>query len=185
MVTPVRLNSDSLYPYGFGWFLNPVNGHKAYQHSGSWQGYNTYIARFPDDNLTVIVLINLSPSNPGLIARDIAALYVPELGRKKLVLIKDDNTALTNLVLEIFKNPNETILNNPLISKEGIAKVKAVLASNRSLLKIFGQVQHIEAVESSNKNQNRYLIKYKAGSRLALVNKNNQGQIISVVSESY
>ena len=84
MVTPVKLNNDSLYPYGFAWFLNPVNGHKAFQHSGSWQGYNTYIARFPDDKLTVIVLTNVNPSNPGLIAKDIAALYIPELRDKRL-----------------------------------------------------------------------------------------------------
>jgi CubicO group peptidase (beta-lactamase class C family) len=30
MVTPVRLNNDSTYQYGFAWFLSPVNGHKAY-----------------------------------------------------------------------------------------------------------------------------------------------------------
>ena len=74
MVAPVKLNNDSLHPYGFAWFLNSVNGHKAFQHSGSWQGFNNYIARFPDDKLTVIVLTNLNPSNPGLIAKDIAAL---------------------------------------------------------------------------------------------------------------
>ncbi len=32
MVTPVQLNNGSQHPYGFGWFLSPVNGHKAFQH---------------------------------------------------------------------------------------------------------------------------------------------------------
>ncbi|MGI8582920.1 MAG: serine hydrolase domain-containing protein [Chitinophagaceae bacterium] len=147
MVIPVRLNNDSLQPYGFAWFLNPVNGHKAFQHSGSWQGYNTYIARFPDDKLTVIVLTNLNPSNPGLIAKDVASLYIPELSRQKVAIIKDDNAAMTNLVTQLFKNPSETNLNNQLISKEGMSKIQVLLNSNNSLLNIFGQVENVEPLE--------------------------------------
>ncbi|MEJ7674919.1 MAG: serine hydrolase domain-containing protein [Chitinophagaceae bacterium] len=86
MFTPVRLNNGgSLHPYGLGWYLNPVNGHKVIQlHGGSWQGYNSYIARFPDDKLSVILLMNLNPSNPGLIAKDIAALYIPGIKQTKV-----------------------------------------------------------------------------------------------------
>src|SRR5829696_1581240 len=58
MITPVRLNSDSLHPYGFGWYQSFVNGHKAVYHGGSWQGYNSYIIRFPDDKLSVMGLTN-------------------------------------------------------------------------------------------------------------------------------
>lgn len=79
MFSPVKLNDGSLYPYGFAWFLDPVNRHRAYQHSGSWQGFNSYIAKYPDDRLTVMVLTNLNPSNPGQLTREISALYVPDL----------------------------------------------------------------------------------------------------------
>jgi len=185
MVTPVRLNNDSLHPYGFSWFLNPVNGHKAFMHSGSWQGFNNYIARFPDDKLTIIVLTNLNPSSPDLIAKDIATIYIPELSRPKITLIKDENATMTNLITELFKNPTVTDLNNQLISKDAIPKIKALTVSNNSLLKIFGQVQTVLPLESDvNSNQSKYLIKYKVGSRITLVTKNKLGQIINNVSES-
>ena len=185
MVTPVKLNNDSLHPYGFAWFLNSVNGHKAFQHSGSWQGFNNYIARFPDDKLTVIVLTNLNPSNPGLIAKDIAALYIPELSRPKVAFIKDDNATMTNLITELFKNPLATDFNNELFSKDAISKIKALTVSNNSLLKIFGKVYTVTPLGNvGNNNQSKYLIKYKVGSRAALVTKNKTGQIINIVSES-
>ncbi len=75
MTTPVRLNNDNTHDYGFAWFLNPINKHKAQSHSGGWQEFNSYIARFPDDKLTIIILTNTFPSKPGLIAQDIAAIY--------------------------------------------------------------------------------------------------------------
>ena len=77
--TPVTLNDNSTYPYGFGWDLKPVNGHQTIAHSGSWQGFNTFISRFVDDKLTVIVLTNISDARPGMIAHGVAGLYVPAL----------------------------------------------------------------------------------------------------------
>jgi CubicO group peptidase (beta-lactamase class C family) len=186
MVTPVKLNNGSFHPYGFAWFLNPINGHKAFLHGGSWQGFNNYIARFPDDKLTVIVLTNLKPSSPGLIAKDIAAIYVPELSRRKATFIKDDNVTMANLITTLFKDPTGADLNNPLFSKEALPKIKALTFSNDSLLKKFGQVESVARVESvANSNQSTYLIKYKVGSRLVSVTMNNSGKIANVVSESY
>lgn len=185
MFSPVKLNNDSLHPYGFAWFLSPVNGHKAFQHSGSWQGYNNYIARFPDDKLSVIVLTNLNPSNPGLIAKDIAGLYAPGLSRQKFKIIKDDNPAMTKLITQLFKTPGETNLNNQLFSKESISKIQPLLSSNNSLIKTFGQVENVAPLESTDSNLSRYLVKYKVGTRLVSVTKNKSGQITSIVSDSY
>lgn len=184
MVSPVKLNNGSYYPYGFAWFLEPLNGHKSYQHSGGWQGYNNYITRFPEDKLTVIVLTNLSPSNPGLIAKDIAALYTPELSRPKIVHIKNDDKVLTGFVTQLFKNANEINLNNQLISKEGIPKIQALINANNSLQKTFGQVQNAEPVESGNTNQSKYIIRYKVGTRTATVTRNKEGRITDIVTEA-
>lgn len=77
--TPVTLNDKSTYPYGFGWDLEPWNGHRVMWHSGRWQGFRTHISRFVDDKLTVIVLTNVSGAQPAEIARGVAGLYVPAL----------------------------------------------------------------------------------------------------------
>lgn len=81
MWTPVTLTSGKTYHYGFGWEVLQIGGHRLYQHGGAWQGFTTFIARYVDDGLTVIVLTNLDSehSNPGKIARRIAGVYVPSL----------------------------------------------------------------------------------------------------------
>ena len=85
MWTPVKLNNVTTYPYGFGWELNAVAGHKRVSHSGSLPGFRATIARLVDDKLTIIVLTNADLSNPGSIALGIAEAYIPELNPPRTV----------------------------------------------------------------------------------------------------
>jgi CubicO group peptidase (beta-lactamase class C family) len=83
MWTPAKLNDGKATNYGFGWFIETVNGHKVIHHGGAWQGFTTYIRRYVDDRLTVIVLTNAAApersggpgSNPQQIAEGVAAIY--------------------------------------------------------------------------------------------------------------
>lgn len=77
--TPVRLASGGSYPYGMGWEVDLVRGHRMVGHGGSWQGFKTQILRFPDDRLTVIVLANLAEARQTAIALGVAGLYDPGL----------------------------------------------------------------------------------------------------------
>jgi CubicO group peptidase (beta-lactamase class C family) len=64
---------------GFGWFLTRRAGQPVTEHGGSWQGFQSYIGRFPDQKLTVYAFCNLAGSDPGALARGVAALYAPIL----------------------------------------------------------------------------------------------------------
>ncbi len=77
MWTIATLNDGTPNPdnYGFAWFIDRVNGHHVIEHSGSWQGFEAYIARYVDDRVTVVVLMNLGGVNPKPIAHRIAELY--------------------------------------------------------------------------------------------------------------
>src|SRR5262249_31480393 len=76
MWSPVKLNDGSTAPYGFGWAIHQAaNGHRLIEHTGSWQGFTTYIGRYPDDRLTVAVLCNLAGATPSYIARRVAGIY--------------------------------------------------------------------------------------------------------------
>jgi CubicO group peptidase (beta-lactamase class C family) len=77
--SPVRLNDGGLYPYGFGWDLVTQRGHPRIAHTGSWQGFKTALYRYPEFNLSVIVLANLAQAQPGAIAEAIAGLLEPAL----------------------------------------------------------------------------------------------------------
>lgn len=79
MWTPVKLNSGASHPYGFGWELDAVNGHRRVQHGGSLPGFRSVIARYLDDKLTVIVLTNADNASPGPIALGVAEAYIPAL----------------------------------------------------------------------------------------------------------
>jgi CubicO group peptidase (beta-lactamase class C family) len=72
---PAKYPDASALNYGFGWFLDPYQGHKRMSHDGSTVGFRTTIQRFPDDNLTIIVLANRADINPD-VALKVADLYL-------------------------------------------------------------------------------------------------------------
>lgn len=75
MWTPVRLSDGTSRPYGFGWELDSLDGHRGTSHGGSLPGFRAEMARFPDDSLTVIVLANGDGTSPAIIAAGIARAY--------------------------------------------------------------------------------------------------------------
>jgi CubicO group peptidase (beta-lactamase class C family) len=77
--TPVRLNDGGTYPYGFGWNLTQQRGYRRIGHSGAWLGFQATIQRYPDFDITVIVLANLAQAKPEAIALGIAGLLQPAL----------------------------------------------------------------------------------------------------------
>jgi CubicO group peptidase (beta-lactamase class C family) len=64
--------------YGFGWFIEQRNGHRCIHHDGAWQGFETAIDRYVDDQLTVVALTNLEGAKPGEITQHVAEFYLVE-----------------------------------------------------------------------------------------------------------
>jgi CubicO group peptidase (beta-lactamase class C family) len=64
--------------YGFGWFIEKRNGHLCIHHDGAWQGFETAIDRYVDDQLTVVALANLEDSKPGEITQHVAEMYLAD-----------------------------------------------------------------------------------------------------------
>lgn len=75
---PVALRSGLSKGYGFGWFTDRFHNQRVVFHGGFWQGFKTCILRFPEDELTIIVLANSSNTREFKLARGIAALYFPK-----------------------------------------------------------------------------------------------------------
>jgi len=73
---PAKLPDGPAVRYGFGWFLDPFHGHKRTWHDGETIGFRTTIQRFPDDDLTIIVLANRTDVNPEELALKVADLYL-------------------------------------------------------------------------------------------------------------
>lgn len=86
MWSPVELASGDSRPYGFGWQVSTVNGHRLVEHSGDWQGFSTHVARYSDGRLTVVVLANLAKANAASIAHGVAEIHLPELATQRQVV---------------------------------------------------------------------------------------------------
>ena len=68
MTTPFK--SD----YALGVMVQTASGRKAVQHGGGIDGFNTYLAYYPETKLTVAVLANINGEAPGQIAAKLADL---------------------------------------------------------------------------------------------------------------
>ena len=73
---PAKSPDGPVVSYGFGWFLDPYQGHKRMWHDGETIGFRTTIQRFPDDKMTIIVLANRTDINPEELALKVADLYL-------------------------------------------------------------------------------------------------------------
>lgn len=79
MTTPFK--SD----YAFGLSVRTTEGHKVIDHGGGIEGFNTHLAYYPEDKLTIAVLANLN----GLAASDIAR-KLGELAHGQLVQLTSE-----------------------------------------------------------------------------------------------
>src|SRR5262245_4863289 len=67
MTTPFKNN------YALGVTVQNASGRKVVQHGGGIQGFNTFLAFYPDDKLTIAVLANVNGTAPGAIAAKLGA----------------------------------------------------------------------------------------------------------------
>ena len=78
----VKLNDGKTHPYGFGWALASVRGHRVIEHGGAWQGFKAHIARYVDDKMTVILFANQIRANQTKLAHGVAAIFNADLASK-------------------------------------------------------------------------------------------------------
>lgn len=62
--------------YGFGWYLDPHRGHQRMWHYGDTVGFKSAMERFPNDQLTVVVLANRSDIDAPALTLQIADLFL-------------------------------------------------------------------------------------------------------------
>jgi CubicO group peptidase (beta-lactamase class C family) len=70
MSSDVRLSDGTLLPYGYALALDPLDGHRRVWHNGLVPGFQSHLAWFPDEDLTVVVLLNLTTETDNASAID-------------------------------------------------------------------------------------------------------------------
>ncbi|GAB4458891.1 MAG: hypothetical protein OHK0029_20770 [Armatimonadaceae bacterium] len=100
--TPATLTDGTRTEYGYGWEVRRYNDRPVISHAGAWQGFVSYIARYPEDKLTVLVLLNRADVRLPL-GPQIAGVYVPALkpGAAKPAAVYQD-PAVIGLIREVI-----------------------------------------------------------------------------------
>jgi CubicO group peptidase (beta-lactamase class C family) len=78
MLSSGVLNSGKKLTYAFGLSLGEYKGLKTVGHGGSDAGYRVDFVRFPDQRFSVVCLCNVSNSNPGMLTRRVAEIYLAD-----------------------------------------------------------------------------------------------------------
>ena len=76
--TPAVLESGARTQYGFGWFLDTYRGVERQRHEGDSIGFRTSIQRYPDQGLTVVVLLNRTEAAIEALSDNVADLFLNE-----------------------------------------------------------------------------------------------------------
>jgi CubicO group peptidase (beta-lactamase class C family) len=79
--TPLVLNNGTTPSegnYGYGWVFANYRGQEIIQHGGGLHGFISQLSRFPEENLTVVMLTNVTPPQVNINANTLAEFYLWE-----------------------------------------------------------------------------------------------------------
>lgn len=140
---PGRLNDGKTLEYGLGLELAPDQGRRLVAHSGSTGGYKTWLARYPDQGVSIAVLCNNGGINPIAMGEQIAELVLPAgrtassaEGAAATAAVQTSNVDLTPYE-GLFRNPVTGALvqveavNGQLTLKQGGVRALAALGEDR------------------------------------------------------
>ncbi|MFL6466598.1 MAG: serine hydrolase domain-containing protein, partial [Pyrinomonadaceae bacterium] len=179
MWTPIKLNDGKPHPYGFGWALRQVNGHRVIEHGGAWQGFKAHIARFPDRKLTVIIFANLAQANQAKLANGVAAIIDPELKQRPIADPDPPFTAKTKaLLLAVLDSKADMARFTPEVQKVITDQQDRLTA----FVKTLGAIRRFDLVERSedtDATRYRYQIEYTGMSLFLAMIVNKEGKISS------
>jgi hypothetical protein len=87
--TPVKLNNGERKGYGFGWHTETLHNRRVVFHGGAWQGFKSFILRFPDDKLTIMFFANSWETRDFKFARQLASIFYPEFALPQIQSVDD------------------------------------------------------------------------------------------------
>ncbi len=163
MWKPLIFNDGKTYPYGLGWRISEIRGHKLIAHSGQTAGFGASVSRFVDDDLTVIALTNLGESGMGtLIAQGVAKILIPSMSLKEMKAQPEPDSKLTQMIAtalrERFENKfNPDVLTQTLINSLSTERSKL----NNFRIALFGNIKKLTFVGSET-NEKTKIYRYKA-----------------------
>jgi CubicO group peptidase (beta-lactamase class C family) len=162
MTTPVGLNDDESYPYGFGLGISELRGQRLIHHGGGIHGFSCYSLWLPDQDVYVAVLTNGATEGPGAttVAKMIAAMTIgdPYPDREAIDLSDQDLQGLAGkFVGENFPPIEVTVEEKSITFDIGGFSTETVYAESRDVLFMHDSLNHVE-VEWDGDKASRLLL---------------------------
>lgn len=169
MWTPVKTQDGQTHPYGFGWSLGSVNGHPIVEHGGAITGIRTYIARYLNQKLTVVIFAN-SRTDVGKIAHRVASFYCPELTPPSRVVIEDKEQLVTALFRTLMQGLIGGKADSDFFTAEGRADFFPIQAEHISKrMNALGKLNSVGFVSRKEYDTEREIIYRLVFKRLVLI----------------
>lgn len=164
--TPTRLSDGRTKSYGFGWFTDTIHNHRIVFHGGAWQGFKSFIVRFPDDKLTIIFFANSWELKDFKFARGLTALFYPEFALPLIDTIEDKDPRTSAFVRRVLLQLSKGEMNPDSFTAEGRsemtpARVKTISKDLESLslpVAVIGLSELFERRDDKNLREFRYVL---------------------------
>lgn len=163
MWTPAVLSDGKPYPYGFGFRISEIRGHKLIAHSGQTAGFGASVSRYVDDDLTVIALTNLGETGMGtLLASNIAKIYLPAISLKALKPQSEPDAQISRMFSNALRERLENKFNPDLLADELIKTLSTERAKiNNERIASFGVIRNLVFVGGETAGKTK-IYRYKA-----------------------
>lgn len=179
--SPASLANGQTKPYGFGWFLDPWNGHERTYHSGGVPGFVAEFQRFTKEGISVIVLCNLGSRDLSDFAIHIAGLYSKNLVPPLRPAIRDTNPGFTTKVKVLIESLSRSTFEPSMFTPNAARGIQQDIASGfPNSLREQGKLVRVELLESQSEGTGHhylYRILYQNLILFAAFSVNSQGQI--------
>lgn len=101
-----RLNDGFETEYALGLFVTAYRGVREVSHGGSTAGYQAFLARFPEERLSIAVLSNVAGSGPQRLAYEVAEIFLAgKLKEPEKVVIRPLSASALGRYAGIYREP--------------------------------------------------------------------------------
>lgn len=143
-------NNGKLSPYGLGWRISDVRGHRLIGHTGQTAGFGAAIFRYVENDVTVIALTNLGEIGMGsILAASIATKYVPTMSLRAMTTTVTVDRGVGKNIRSAVSGRHESSLNETPFSDALLRSLKSERTQIlNARLKIFSPINAIRFVKN-------------------------------------
>jgi CubicO group peptidase (beta-lactamase class C family) len=171
--TPQAYTGTLGQSYGYGWFINGTGINEEISHTGTLNGYNSFIGRYPAKQISIIVLSNTSSSSSSIGSVINGLQSIANFGINPNFLLKNKTKALTPKEVQSYVGKYEYQQQNTFPSSQFMT------ISERNKQLFLNGVTQLQLVSKSNGHT---IFKPKLSNELIMINTDFTGKVINVVT---